>query len=148
MDGLALNGGETVLDLYGGVGVFSAATAERGASVTLVESYPAAAEDARHNLIDLGVTVIEGTAEQALTGLADDPACVIVDPPSDGLSLPVIDALGARNISRLVYVSSDPATLARDAKRLVKYGYRLERVQQIDLSPQTYYIDCVATLTK
>jgi 23S rRNA (uracil1939-C5)-methyltransferase len=47
-----------------------------------------------------------------------------------------------------VYVSSDPATLARDIKRLVKYGYTLDRVQPIDLSPQTYYIDCVATLIK
>ena len=148
MDGLAMTGGETVLDLYGGVGVFSAAAAERGAAVTLVESYPAAVEDARHNLSDLGVTVVEGTAEQVMTELASDPSCVIVDPPSDGLSLTVVDSLGARNIPRLVYVSSDPATLARDAKRLVKYGYRLERVQQIDLSPQTYYIDCVAIFTR
>lgn len=148
MNGLALNGGEAVLDLYGGVGVFSAAAAERGAVVTLVESYPAAADDARHNLSDLGVTVVEGTAEQVMSELTGDPSCVIVDPPSDGLSLPVIDALGARNISRIVYVSSDPATLARDARRLVKYGYRLDRVQPIDLSPQTYYIDCVATFVR
>lgn len=148
MDGLALTGGETVLDLYGGVGIFSAAAAERGAAVTLVESYPAAAEDARYNLSELDVTVVEGTAEQVMTELASDPSCVIVDPPSDGLSLTVVDALGARNIPRLVYVSSDPATLGRDAKRLVKYGYQLEHVQPIDLSPQTYYIDCVATFTR
>lgn len=147
-DSLMLDGGETVLDLYGGVGLFSAAAALRGAIVTMVDSYPTAAADATHNLADTGATVIEDIVERVITEAAADPDRVIVDPPPDGLSLPVIDALGARAIQRVVYVSSDPATLARDAKRLVKYGYRLESVQPIDLSPQTYYIDSVAVLTK
>ncbi|HLV33863.1 MAG TPA: class I SAM-dependent RNA methyltransferase, partial [Spirillospora sp.] len=63
-----------------------------------------------------------------------------------GLSAAVIDTLAAMQIQRLVYVSSDPATLARDAKRLSRQGYRLGRVQPIDLAPQTYYIDSVAVL--
>lgn len=148
-DGLALRGGETVLDLYGGIGLFSGAAAMRGAAVTLVESYPTAAEDARHNLAEFeNATVLTDTAERVLTESSIAPDRVIVDPPSDGLSLQVIDALAERSIPRIVYVSGDAATLARDAKRLVRHGYRLERVQAIDLSPQTYYIDAVAVLTR
>lgn len=148
MDGLGLRGGESVLDLYGGVGLFSAAAAMRGASVTLVESYPAAAEDARHNLADFeNVTVLHDTAERILTESAGNPDMVIVDPPSDGLSLTVMDTLAERKIPRIVYVSGDAATLARDLKRLARHGYRLERVTAIDMSPQTYYIDAVAVLS-
>lgn len=148
-DGLALRGGETVLDLYGGIGLFSGAAAMRGAAVTLVESYPTAAEDARHNLAEFeNAAVLTDTAERVLTESSISPDRVIVDPPSDGLSLQVIDALAERSIPRIVYVSGDAATLARDAKRLVRHGYRLERVQAIDLSPQTYYIDAVAVLTR
>jgi 23S rRNA (uracil1939-C5)-methyltransferase len=72
----------------------------------------------------------------------------VLDPPSSGLSVEMIDALAKAKIPRLVYVSSDPATLARDAKRLVKNGYTLGAVHPIDLSPQTYYIDCVAVLVR
>jgi 23S rRNA (uracil1939-C5)-methyltransferase len=68
----------------------------------------------------------------------------VLDPPSSGLSLEVVDALGALAIPRLALVSSDPATLARDSQRLTQHGYRLARVQPIDLAPQTYYIDAVA----
>ncbi len=149
MHGLNLTGGEKVLDLFGGVGLFSAAVAQRGGRVTLVESYPTACEDARHNLSGLsGVTVIEGTAEHVLSEATVQFDRVIVDPPSEGLSLAVVDALAQSKASRIVYVSSDAATLARDAKRLTKHGFQLVSVQPIDLSPQTYYLDCVATLIR
>jgi tRNA/tmRNA/rRNA uracil-C5-methylase (TrmA/RlmC/RlmD family) len=146
-EALDLRGGEAVLDLYGGIGFFSAVAAERAGAVTLVESHPPAASDARHNLADLeGVTVIQDSAENVVQAWAGTLDRIILDPPPDGLSLTVIDGLAALRPKRIVYVSSDPATLARDAQRLVRHGYRLTFAQPIDLSPQTYYIDAVAVL--
>ena len=147
VDALDLAGTETVLDLYGGVGVFSAFLAERAGLVTMVESYPPAVTDAESNLDDLdNVDLIEGTVEDVLPDLEESYDAVVLDPPGEGLSVEVVDALAARKIPRLVYVSSDPATLARDAKRLSQQGYRLRAVQPIDLAPQTYYLDSVAVL--
>ncbi|GIK29654.1 MAG: class I SAM-dependent RNA methyltransferase [Chloroflexi bacterium] len=148
--GLALQGGESVLDLYAGVGLFAASAAMLGAQVTAVESYPSAAADAVENTADLPVTVIHDTVENALqSSTASTPDAVIVDPPSDGLSLAAMDALGQQvRPRRIVYVSSDAATLGRDIKRLVRHGYSVENIQPIDLSPQTYYLDSVVTLTR
>ena len=143
----------SVLDLYAGVGLFSATLAPRVKLVTLVESYPPAVTDADKNLTDCeNVDVIEGNVEDVLASLEEETGAqytaAILDPPSDGLSLEVIDILAANPIPRLVYVSSDPATLARDAKRLVQHGYKLGAVHPIDLSPQTYYLDAVALLER
>lgn len=147
---MALQGGESVLDLYAGVGLFAASAAMLGAQVTAVESYPSAAADAVENTADLPVTVIHDTVENALqSSTASTPDAVIVDPPSDGLSLAAMDALGQQvRPRRIVYVSSDAATLGRDIKRLVRHGYSVENIQPIDLSPQTYYLDSVVTLTR
>lgn len=145
--GLDLQGGETVLDLFGGIGFFSAAAATRAGHVTLVDSHGPATEDAAHNLSAFdNVTVLHETAEKVVLEWAGAIDRVIVDPPPDGLSLTIIDELAALKPGRIVYVSSDPATLARDAQRLTRQGYRLTSVQPIDLSPQTYYIDTVAVL--
>lgn len=141
---LNLKGDEAVLDLYGGVGFFSAFIADHAALVTLVESYPPAASDADLNLADFeNVDVIEGSAEDVFAELDRDYQAVIVDPPSEGLSITMIDAFGAHKVSILIYVSGDPATLARDAKRLAAHGYQIDLIQPIDLSPQTYFIDSV-----
>ena len=138
-----------VLDLYAGVGLFSAYLAERVQLVTLVESYPPAVTDAEENLAAYdNIDLIEGTVEDVLDEMepgAYDAA--VLDPPSEGLSTDVLDHLGELAITRLVYISGDPATLARDAKRLAAHGYRLDAVQPIDLNPQTYYIDMIATFT-
>jgi 23S rRNA (uracil1939-C5)-methyltransferase len=147
-DALDLGRGETVLDLYGGVGVFSAFTARQARRVVLVDSYPPAIEDAKINLAGFAnVEIVEATVESALsTDEAYDRA--VLDPPPEGLSVEVIDALERLRIPRLVYVSSDPAVLARDGKRLARHGYHLVRAQPIDLAPQTYYIDTVATFVR
>lgn len=137
-----------VLDLYAGVGVFSAYLASKAKLITLVDSFPPAVTNADDNLAAHDhVDVIEGTVEEVLTDLDDKYDVAVLDPPSEGLSVDVVDALAERKISRLIYVGSDPATLARDAKRLVKQGYSLGTVQPFDLNPQTYYIDSVAMLT-
>lgn len=144
-DALDLTGTESVLDLYAGVGTFSAFIAPQAALVTLVESYPPAATDADENLADFEhAGVIEGAVEDVLPELDEGYDAVILDPPGGGLSVEAMDLLAARAIKKLVYVSSDPATLARDGARFVRHGYRLRSVQGIDLAPQTYYIDAVA----
>jgi 23S rRNA (uracil1939-C5)-methyltransferase len=141
----ALGEAETVLDLYAGVGLFTAFIAGRAQQVTLVESYPPAATDAESNLNDFdNVDIIEGAVEDVLAGLEETYDAAVLDPPPDGLSIDTVDLLAEAAIPRLVYVSSDPATLARDGKRLSQQGYSLSYVQPLDLSPQTYYIDSVA----
>ncbi len=147
VDALDLVGGEAVLDLYGGVGLFSAFIAQKAGLVTLVESFPPAATDAEQNLSEFEhVGIIEGTVEDVLPELEDRYDAAVLDPPAEGLTTTVVDHLGQLRIPRLVYVSSDPATLARDVKRLTGHGYQLLSVQPIDLAPQTYYIDAVAVL--
>lgn len=136
-----------VLDLYAGVGVFSAYAAPRAALVTLIESFPPAVTDADDNLTDLdNVDVIEGTVEDVLPELELRYDIAILDPPSEGISTEAVDLLAALKIPRLIYISSDPATLARDAKRLCAQGYTLGVVQPLDLNPHTYYVDAVAVL--
>ncbi len=149
---LALKGHENVLDLYAGVGVYSAFIADQAEVVTLVESYPPAVTDADENLKDNeNVDMIEGSVEEVLAAMIEDGAeyhAAIVDPPGTGLSRDALNALLKLDLERIVYVSGNPATLARDAQRLVMAGYNLLRVQPLDFSPQTYYIDTVALLVK
>ncbi|MBZ0293424.1 MAG: TRAM domain-containing protein [Anaerolineae bacterium] len=146
-DALDLNGDEAVLDLYGGVGLFSAFLEERAGLVTLVESFPPAATDADENLAEYDhIDIVEGTVEDVLSDIDGFYDAAVIDPPSSGISVEAVDQIADLGIPHLVYVSSDPATLARDAKRLAGHGYQLVSVQPIDLAPQTYYIDSVAVL--
>lgn len=145
---LQLQGGERALDLYAGVGVFSAFLAPRAALVTLVESYPPAATDADVNLQGMdNVDVVEGQVEAVLADMEREGArydAAVVDPPSSGLGPEVIEHLSRLGVERLVYVSGDPASLARDSRQLVDAGFHLRAVQPIDLAPQTYYISALA----
>jgi 23S rRNA (uracil1939-C5)-methyltransferase len=144
LEGLAVAPGELVFDLYAGVGLFSAFLAAAGARVIAVEQSSWACEDFEHNLEAFeGVALYEASVEEALAGLTDAPQAVVVDPPRAGLAPQVIDRLIELAPPRLVYVSCDPATLARDAVRLQAGGYRLERVIPIDFFPQTYHIEAV-----
>lgn len=149
---LNLSDNDSVLDLYAGVGIFSAFIAHRAGLVTLVESYPPMATDAEENLKDFdNVDIIEGSVEEVLASLVEAGEiyeAAVIDPPSSGLSRDALQALIEMNIPKLAYISSDPATLARDARQLVKAGYELRKVQPIDFAPQTYYIDSVALLVK
>lgn len=146
---LQLQGHERALDLYAGVGVFSAFLARRAALVTLVESYPPAASDSDDNLADMdNVDIIEGQVVAVLTDMMAERArydVAVVDPPSSGLGEDVIQLLARLDMTRLVYISGDPASLARDSRRLIEAGYQLRNLQPIDLAPQTYYLSAVAT---
>ena len=145
LDGLQLSPGQTVFDLYAGVGLFSAFVAERGAQVLGVEQSSSACDDFAFNLDEFdAVSLYRADVGQALPALPARPDAAIVDPPRAGLGREVVTALAAHSPARLVYVSCDPSTLARDGRMLADAGYRLERVTPIDLFPQTFHIESVA----
>ncbi len=145
---LDLNAGMAALDLYAGAGIFSAFMAEAASLVSLVESYPPAVSDADVNLSDYeNVDVIEGSVEAILADMAAEGArydAALLDPPSAGLSDAAVDGLARLGLKRLVYVSGDPASLARDCQKLHRAGFQLSEIQPIDLAPQTAYITAVA----
>lgn len=149
MDALDLGDNPAVLDLYAGVGLFAAFIAPRARLVTLVESYPPAATDADENLADFdNVDIFEGAVEDVLDALEDRYDAAVLDPPPDGLSRAALDGLLDLDVPRLVYVSADPSTLARDGKRLAAAGYRLLYIQPVDLAPQTFMVDAVAVFER
>lgn len=136
---------ETILDLYSGVGVFTAFIAERAGLVMSVESYPPAVTDADENLADLeNIELVEGSVEAVLADIGLGVDGVLLDPPGSGLSRDALAALRELRAARIVYVSSDPASLARDAAQLLQAGYQLDRVQPFDLAPQTPYVTTIA----
>ncbi len=145
LDTLPLRPDAALLEVYAGVGLFSAFLAPRVARLVVVESAPSAVEDFADNLDDYdNVDLYAGPAEEILPGLDLHPDIVLVDPPRAGLALPALDALVGMQAPLLAYVSCDPATLARDARRLLAAGYVLETVQPFDMFPQTYHIESIS----
>ncbi len=136
---------ELIFDLYAGVGLFSAFIAERGARLIAVEESPAACLDFEHNLNEFeDIVLYEAPVEGALRSIHESPNSVVIDPPRSGLSRDALDAIVELEPERLIYVSCDPATLARDGKRLHKANYDLDTLSLIDLFPQTYHIESVS----
>jgi 23S rRNA (uracil1939-C5)-methyltransferase len=149
---LPLSDKNTVLDVYCGVGLFSAFLAPRAGRVIGVESSPSACEDYVHNLDEFDhVELYEGTAEDILPGLVgqiSNLSCAVIDPPRAGMEVRALDALLALAPAKIAYISCDPSTLARDARRLVNGGYCLVRVTPFDLFPQTHSIESISTFEK
>lgn len=145
---LPVSNSDTLLDLYCGVGLFSAFCASRAGRVIGVESSPSACEDFVVNLDEFeNVELYEGAAEEilpAIVGRIGNPPYAIVDPPRAGLDARVLDAVQSLGPRVIAYVSCDPAILARDAKRLIAGGYRLVKVTPFDLFPQTYHIESLS----
>jgi 23S rRNA (uracil1939-C5)-methyltransferase len=151
LSGLDLQGHEQVLDLYSGVGLFSTFLAERASLLTTIEGYPPAVDDADFNLRDFeNVSLIEGAVEGGLAQLEDSASfdAAVIDPPRVGMEPEALTALADLAPQKIVYVSCDPATLARDAKRLAARNYRLLSVQPVDMFPQTYHIETVALFAR
>ena len=141
-------GRATLLDLYCGVGLFSLYAAPFAARVVGVELAPSACADYRHNLRGCAhAELIQGRVEEVLPGLELRPEVVIADPPRAGLGRDVVRALAALRPSLLLYVSCDPATLARDARELVRCGYSLQSLTLFDLFPQTYHLESLSVWT-
>ena len=146
---LAPSAGEHVLDLYAGVGFFSAFLAEEARLLTLVERFPPAVTDAGNNLEAFdNIDLIEGRVEEVLPELETPVDAALVDPPREGLTAEAVDALAACGAARLLYVSSDAASLARDVRRLRARGWRLRQAQPVDLEPLTWRIHTVALLER
>jgi 23S rRNA (uracil1939-C5)-methyltransferase len=135
----------TVLDVYCGVGLFSAFLAPRVGKVIGIEAAPSSCEDFTVNLDEFdNVELYEDAAEEVLPHLKKYADIVLLDPPRVGLDRAVIDALIAKKPEIIAYVSCDPATLARDAARLIAGGYKLKQVTPFDLFPQTYHIESIS----
>ena len=154
LDFASLTGRETVVDLYAGIGTLTLAAAKRAGFAVGVESVPAAVGDARRNSEENGVHNADfylGQAEDVLpdlvkNGLSAD--VVLLDPPRAGCKPEVIKAMAAMAAARIVYVSCNPATLARDLTLLQDRGYRLTRIAPVDLFPHTYHVESVALLER
>lgn len=146
----APTGSESVIDAYGGVGLFSVALAGDVGRIILMEADPAAAADARNLFRHLGLDntgVFDGPVE--LVGEAAGGADVIIcDPPREGAGTDALAALETQNARRFVYVACDPTSLARDSIWLRQAGYELRWVQPIDLFPHTYHVETVALLER
>ena len=150
----ALTGTETVLDLYCGTGTIGLSMAAKAGQVIGVEVVEQAVEDARRNAEENGITNARflcadaGRAAAQLQTEGVHPDVVIVDPPRKGCAEAVIDVIAEMAPARVVYVSCDPATLARDLVLFADKGYRTTRVTPVDMFPRTAHVETVCLLSK
>ncbi|MBQ3398732.1 MAG: 23S rRNA (uracil(1939)-C(5))-methyltransferase RlmD [Synergistaceae bacterium] len=143
-------GAKNVLELYSGVGSLTCWLAEEAGSVTSVEEYKGAVKMAVRNLEanNFGnVRALCGKSEDVIADLSEKYDAVVLDPPRDGCERSVIEALNNFGVRKVVYVSCNPATLARDCKILAGHGYRLESVRAFDMFPQTAHVETVCLLS-
>jgi 23S rRNA (uracil1939-C5)-methyltransferase len=148
---VALEGaeGETALDMYAGVGLFSLALARGFKEVTAVESGSGAVRDLQFNAERAGLANLRAeqrTAEEYLEKLERAPDFVLLDPPRAGLGKVVVRRLAELRPRQVAIVSCDPATLARDLAGLTAAGYRVEKMTLVDLFPQTFHLETVVRL--
>ncbi len=143
-----------VLDLYCGVGTITLAMAKAAGKVIGVEVIPQAVEDAKENALRNGIDNAEffcgdaGKAALSLEAKGIRPDVVVVDPPRKGLNADTIEALSRMSPRRIVYVSCDPATLARDVALLKETGYRLQNAMAADLFPRCAHVESVVCLSR
>ena len=149
-----LTGQETVLDLYCGAGTITLSMAAHAARVIGAEIVPEAIENAQENARLNGVTNAEffcgdaGAVAQRLAAQQLRPDVVVVDPPRKGLGEEVIPVITAMGPERVVYVSCDPGTLARDVKRFAGLGYRTVRAAAVDMFPRTRHVETIVLLQR
>ena len=149
-----LNGTQTVLDLYCGTGTITLALARHAKRAIGVELVPQAIKDAWENARRNGIENAEffcADAGEAAIRLAQEgtrPEVIVVDPPRKGLSPDVIGAITQMAPERVVYVSCDPATLARDVKLLTARGYALQSAEAVDMFPRTAHVETVVLLSR
>jgi 23S rRNA (uracil1939-C5)-methyltransferase len=139
----------TVLDLYCGVGLFSAFLAPQAKQLVGVELSESACNDFALNLDAYdNVSLYIGKVEDVISSLEIKPYLVILDPPRSGLDKRVVAYLNESPARQIIYVSCDPSTLARDCRRLEEGGFEVESIQPFDLFPQTYHVESVVLLSR
>jgi 23S rRNA (uracil1939-C5)-methyltransferase len=144
LEKLPLNDDSLVLDVYCGVGLFSAFLAPRVGKVIGIESDPKAGEDFLYNLAShKNVDFYDLPAENVLPFLDLTPDIILLDPPRAGISKTVLDSVVSLNPGLIVYISCDPATLARDSNRFQKQGFVSQESTPFDMFPQTFHIESV-----
>lgn len=143
------DGSRMVLELYSGVGLFSAFLAPRTEKLIAIEASESASEDFVHNLDQFeNVDLYQGPAEDILPNLNLQPEIVLADPPRTGLNRTVIESILSMRPESLLYISCDPATLARDSKLLMEGGYTANKFIPFDFFPHTYHIETLSIWTK
>ncbi len=142
---LPISPNDTVLDVYCGVGLFSAFLAPLCSRLVGIEVSPSSCSDYAANLDEYDhVELYQASAEEVLTVVQFHPQVILVDPPRAGLEVAALNGLLDQKATWLAYISCDPATLARDARRLVAGGYALQQITPFDLFPQTYHIESIS----
>jgi 23S rRNA (uracil1939-C5)-methyltransferase len=151
LDMLRPNAGERILDLYAGIGTISVAVAGHDAQVTAIEENPHAVQLGRLNvrINSARVEYLPGKVEVVLKQIRlGRHQAVILDPPRAGCEPEALAELIRLGAERVVYVSCEPSTHARDLVGLVRGGYRVRRAAIVDMFPQTYHIETVALLER
>ena len=149
-----LTGRETVLDLYCGAGTITLALSDHAKKVLGAEIVPEAIDDARENAVRNEVKNVEffcGDASDVAKKLAQEhlrPDVITVDPPRKGLAPDVVESIAEMQPERVVYVSCDSATMARDVKRFAELGYTATRAAAVDMFPRADHVETVCLLSK
>lgn len=149
-----LTGKETVIDAYCGIGTISLFLARQAGRVYGVEVVPEAIEDARRNAELNGIRNVEfavGLSEEVMPRWREqgvEPDVIVVDPPRKGCDEALLQTILAMRPKRVVYVSCNPSTLARDLRVLEDGGYRTVEVQPVDMFPHTVHVECVALMSR
>ena len=149
-----LSGKETVFDLYSGAGTITAALSKEAKKVIGVEIVPSAVKSAKKSLERAGINNVEihlGEAEviaPKLIEAGEKADVVLVDPPRKGCDEKLLSAIVKMKPERIVYVSCDVSTLARDAKFLKEKGYEIKKVAPFDMFPFTHHVECIVRLCR
>lgn len=149
-----LNGNETVIDAYCGIGTISLFLAQKAGKVYGVEIVPEAIEDAQRNAALNGITNVEfavGEAETVIPNWYEEGVqadVLVVDPPRKGCDEKLLQTILSMKPKKVVYVSCNPATLARDLRILEEGGYKTVEVQPVDMFPQTTHVECCSLLVR
>ncbi|MFZ3132409.1 MAG: 23S rRNA (uracil(1939)-C(5))-methyltransferase RlmD [Desulfosporosinus sp.] len=152
LEGAALTGDEIVWDLYSGIGTLALALASKAKKVTGVEENPYAVEDAIQNAANNNavghVEFLKGKVEARMMKLDEQPDVVVLDPPRTGMHLIVVQRLLELKPQRIIYVSCEPGTLARDLGVLTQGGYGVKSVQPLDMFPWTQHVETVVLMSR
>lgn len=149
-----LSADDVVIDAYSGIGTIGLSLAKQVKAVYGVEVVEKAVQDAQENAKRNGITnatYVADTAESAMANWSKEgikPSVILVDPPRKGLTESFIRASAAMSPEKITYISCNVATMARDVKLYEELGYKLTKVQPVDLFPQTHHVECVVLLQR